>query len=90
MLMAAASATTTLRVGGYVYINDFRHPAWLAKEAATIDVLSDGRLELGVSAAWSNAVALKRAAWSRRKRSGSTTRYPRKRFSPAIGPEIEG
>ena len=52
LLMAAASATTTLRIGSYVYNNDFRHPALLAKEAATIDVLSGGRFELGVGAGW--------------------------------------
>jgi probable F420-dependent oxidoreductase len=52
LIMAAAAATTTLRVGSYVYDNDFRHPALLAKEAATIDVLSNGRLELGVGAGW--------------------------------------
>jgi len=52
LLLAAAAATTTLRVGSYVYDNDFRHPALLAKEAATIDVLSGGRLELGLGAGW--------------------------------------
>jgi probable F420-dependent oxidoreductase len=52
LLMAAAAATTTLRVGSYVYNNDLRHPAVLAKEAATIDVLSGGRLELGIGAGW--------------------------------------
>lgn len=52
LLMAAAAATTTLRVGSYVYDNDFRHPALLAKEAATIDVLSGGRLDLGLGAGW--------------------------------------
>ena len=52
LLVAAAQATTTLRVGSYVYNNDIRHPALLAKEAATIDVLSGGRLELGVGAGW--------------------------------------
>ncbi len=51
-LMAAAMATTTLRVGGFVFDNDFRHPAVLAKAAATIDVLSGGRLELGIGAGW--------------------------------------
>ena len=50
--MAAADATTTLRIGSYVYNNDFRHPALLAKEAATIDVLSGGRLEFGIGAGW--------------------------------------
>ena len=51
-LMAAADATTTLRVGSLVYDNDYRHPLVLAKEAATIDVLSGGRLELGLGAGW--------------------------------------
>jgi probable F420-dependent oxidoreductase len=49
-LMAAADATTTLRVGTLVLNNDFRHPLALAKEAATLDLLSDGRLELGLGA----------------------------------------
>src|SRR6476469_4334537 len=47
LLLAAACATTLLPVGSYVYVNDFRHPALRAKEAATIDVLSGGRMELG-------------------------------------------
>ena len=51
-LMAAADATTTLRVGSLVYATDYHHPAVLAKEAATIDVLSDGRFELGLGAGW--------------------------------------
>ena len=51
-LMAAADATTTLRVGSIVYCNDLHHPAVLAKEAATLDLLSDGRLELGMGAGW--------------------------------------
>lgn len=52
LMMAAAASTTSLRVGSYVYNNDFRHPAVLAKEAATIDVLSGGRMELGIGAGW--------------------------------------
>jgi probable F420-dependent oxidoreductase len=51
-LVAAADATSTLRVGSLVFDNDFRHPALLAKEAATLDVLSGGRLELGLGAGW--------------------------------------
>lgn len=51
-LMAAAAATTTLRVGALVFDNDYKHPVVLAKEAATIDLLSDGRLELGLGAGW--------------------------------------
>ncbi|HEX7521609.1 MAG TPA: TIGR03621 family F420-dependent LLM class oxidoreductase [Acidimicrobiia bacterium] len=51
-LAAAAEATTTLRVGTLVLGNDYRHPAAVAKEAATIDLLSDGRIELGIGAGW--------------------------------------
>ena len=49
-LAAAAAATKHLRVGTSVLNNDFRHPVLLAREAATLDVLSDGRLELGLGA----------------------------------------
>src|SRR6266567_8636359 len=51
-LAVAADATTTLRIGSRVFCNDFRHPAWLAKEAATLDLLSDGRFELGMGAGY--------------------------------------
>jgi probable F420-dependent oxidoreductase len=51
-VQAAADATTTLRIGGLVWCNDYRHPVVLAKEAATIDVLSGGRFELGLGAGW--------------------------------------
>src|SRR5215467_4400703 len=51
-LASAAAATSTLRVGMLVLDNDFRHPVVLAKEAATLDLLSEGRLELGLGAGW--------------------------------------
>jgi len=51
-LTAAAAATTTLRVGPFVFANDYRNPLILAGEAATLDVLSGGRLELGLGAGW--------------------------------------
>jgi probable F420-dependent oxidoreductase len=51
-LTAAACATSRLRVGTLVFANDFRHPAVLAKEAATLDVLSEGRLEFGIGTGW--------------------------------------
>ena len=51
-LMAAASATTSLRVGALVFDNDYKHPVVLAKELATIDLLSEGRLEIGLGAGW--------------------------------------
>jgi probable F420-dependent oxidoreductase len=51
-MAAAAEATTTLRIGCRVFCNDYRHPVMLAKEAATIDWLSEGRLDLGLGAGW--------------------------------------
>jgi probable F420-dependent oxidoreductase len=54
-LTAAACATRTLRVGSLVLDNHYRHPVMLAKEAATLDVLSDGRFELGIGAGWLRA-----------------------------------
>jgi probable F420-dependent oxidoreductase len=49
-LISAAEATKTLRIGTYVLNNDLRHPVLLAREAATVDLLTDGRLELGLGA----------------------------------------
>jgi len=54
-LATAAAVTTRLRVGTLVIDNDYRHPVVLAKEAATLDVLSDGRFELGLGAGWLRA-----------------------------------
>jgi probable F420-dependent oxidoreductase len=54
-LVSAAEATTSLRVGSFVLGNDFRHPVWLAKEAATLDVLTDGRFELGIGTGYLQA-----------------------------------
>ncbi len=54
-LMAAAAATSTLRLATLVLANDYRHPAIVAKEAATLDQLSGGRLELGIGAGWMQA-----------------------------------
>ncbi len=51
-LMAAADATTELKVGALVFDNDYKHPVVLAKELATIDVLSGGRLIVGIGAGW--------------------------------------
>jgi len=51
-VMAAAAATTRLRVGTLVLNNDFRHPVLLAREAALIDLLTDGRLQLGIGAGY--------------------------------------
>lgn len=49
-LATVAGVTTTLRIGTLVWQNDLRHPALLAMEAATLDVLSEGRFELGIGA----------------------------------------
>ncbi len=51
-LMAAAGLTSSLRVGSLVLATDYRHPALLAKEVATLDPLSDGRVELGLGGGW--------------------------------------
>jgi probable F420-dependent oxidoreductase len=51
-LAAIASATQTLRIGHFVLNNDLRHPAVLHQELATLDVLSEGRLEIGIGAGW--------------------------------------
>ncbi|HLW02274.1 MAG TPA: TIGR03621 family F420-dependent LLM class oxidoreductase [Ktedonobacterales bacterium] len=51
-LTAAAMLTRTLRIGSMVFDNDYRHPVILGKEAATLDVLSGGRLEFGLGAGW--------------------------------------
>jgi len=51
-LASAATATTRLRVATLVLNNDFRHPVLLAREAATLDVLSGGRLQLGLGAGY--------------------------------------
>ncbi|MGH7304798.1 MAG: TIGR03621 family F420-dependent LLM class oxidoreductase [Candidatus Rokuibacteriota bacterium] len=54
-LTAVAGATNRLRVGSLVLSNDYRHPVVLAKEIATLDVLSSGRVELGLGAGFSKA-----------------------------------
>jgi probable F420-dependent oxidoreductase len=51
-LGAAAAVTTRLRVGNLVLDNDFRNPVVLAREFATLDVISNGRVEVGLGAGW--------------------------------------
>ncbi len=51
-LQAVLDATSTLRAGALVFDNDYKHPAILAKELATMDLLSDGRVEIGLGAGW--------------------------------------
>ena len=54
-LAAIAAATETLRIGHFVLNNDLRHPAVLHQELASLDVLSEGRLEIGIGAGWNEA-----------------------------------
>jgi len=75
-LLSAAEATRSLRVGTNVLNNDFRHPLLLAREAATLDLLTDGRLELGLGG-WARklpALLSDRRVW----RSRSLWRLPRR------------
>lgn len=51
-LVSAGDATEKIRLGTFVIDNDFRHPLLLAQEAATVDLLTEGRLELGIGAGW--------------------------------------
>lgn len=54
-MTAVAAVSDRLRVAGFVLNNDLRHPAVLAQELATIDVLSDGRLDVAIGAGWNRA-----------------------------------
>ena len=63
-IVSAAAVTTRLRFGTGVLDNDFRHPALLAKEAATVDLLTDGRFELGIGAGGRRATIHRRASRS--------------------------
>lgn len=51
-LAAIAAATDRVRIGMFVLNNDLRHPAVLAQDLATLDLLSGGRLEIGIGAGW--------------------------------------
>ena len=50
--LQSVAEQTSLRIGHYVLNNDFRNPVLVAQEASTLDLLSDGRLELGLGAGW--------------------------------------
>ena len=52
MLAALAQATSRIRIGSMVNAMHFRHPAVTAKMATTLDIISDGRLDLGLGAGW--------------------------------------
>jgi probable F420-dependent oxidoreductase len=86
-MIACAAVTKRLRFGTIVLDNDFRHPAVLAKEAATLDVLSSGRFELGLGAGWSpddyrkSGIAFARPA-ERMQRLSETVAICRAFFAP--------
>ena len=50
-----AAATERLRIGAFVLNNDLRHPAVLAQDLASLDVLSSGRLDVAIGAGWNKA-----------------------------------
>src|ERR1700750_2245 len=54
-LAHVAAVTETLRIGPLVLGNDYKHPVVLAREMATLDLLSDGRLGVGIGAGWRQA-----------------------------------
>ena len=54
-MATVAAATSTLRVSAFVLNNDLRHPAVLAQDLASIDVLSDGRLDVAIGAGWNKS-----------------------------------
>ncbi|HET7686516.1 MAG TPA: TIGR03621 family F420-dependent LLM class oxidoreductase [Candidatus Limnocylindria bacterium] len=54
-LLQAAAEATGLRIGTFVLNNDLRHPTVLAQELTTLDLVTDGRLEIGLGAGWNRA-----------------------------------
>ena len=71
-MATAAAVTTKLVVGTAVLAADFRHPAVLARELAAIDLLSEGRLEVGLGAGYKVDDYRGRASRWTRRRSAST------------------
>lgn len=54
-LAAVAALTERVRISAFVHNNDLRHPAVLAQELATLDALSEGRLDVAIGAGWNEA-----------------------------------
>ena len=54
-LTAMAMATQSITLGSFVFCNDFRHPLVLAQEIATLNIISGGRVEVGIGAGWKDS-----------------------------------
>jgi alkanesulfonate monooxygenase SsuD/methylene tetrahydromethanopterin reductase-like flavin-dependent oxidoreductase (luciferase family) len=79
-LAHVAAVTDTLRVGPLVLGNDYKHPVALAREMATLDLLSEGRLELGLG---SIGPACASPGWPSRSRSSRDCSRPDRSRSTA-------
>jgi probable F420-dependent oxidoreductase len=55
VLAAVAAVSDRLRIGAFVFNNDLRHPAVLAQDLASLDVLSGGRLDVAIGAGWNRS-----------------------------------
>lgn len=85
-LAALSRDTTKLRLGTSVLCNSYRHPSVLAKMAATLDVISQGRLDLGLGAGWFRRESQATASRSRRLATESPRLPSRCRSSRPCGP----
>jgi len=72
VLATVAAVTERIRIGTFVLNAGLRHPAVLAQELASLDVLSGGRLEIGVGAGWNARSTTRSGCRSARCRSGSS------------------
>src|SRR5882757_9615416 len=81
---ALAARTSTIRIGHLVLCDPFRHPVLLAKMAATFDVISNGRLELGIG--WGSVPDEPRACARRSRSSSSCSRVSRSTSPASISP----
>jgi len=76
--LSAAEATKHLRVGTNVLNNDLRHPVLVAREAATVDLLTDGRLQLGLGAGQPAIRNTTRRGWASIGEALGSSGWPRR------------
>jgi alkanesulfonate monooxygenase SsuD/methylene tetrahydromethanopterin reductase-like flavin-dependent oxidoreductase (luciferase family) len=81
LLSALSSVTNKIRLGSIVLCNLYRHPSILASMGATLDLISDGRLELGIGAGW-NRVECEKNGIAFPTRKNRLDMLSRKIFSP--------